>query len=100
MFQEFAGEIFKVLVSGIYIITVAFTVILVVQQKGDPLKTISWLLVILLLPYVGIILYFFFGKNFRKEKIFSRKGLADLEHMKKLSTYQFNNLPVPFQVRN
>jgi cardiolipin synthase len=93
MFQDIAGDIYKILVSGIYIITVAFTVILVVQQKGDPLKTISWLLVILLLPYVGIILYFFFGKNFRKEKIFSRKGLADLEHMKKLSTSQFNNLP-------
>lgn len=93
MIQELLGNSVKLVVDGFYIITVAFTVILIVQQKGDPLKTISWLLVIFLLPIAGIILYFFFGKNYRKEKIFSRKGLIDLEHMKLLSDYQFVNLP-------
>jgi cardiolipin synthase A/B len=93
MFQEFGDHLIKFLIDGFYIITVVFTVILVIQQKGDPLKTISWLLVILLLPYVGIILYFFFGKNYRKEKIYSRKGLSDQEHLKKLSIDQFINLP-------
>jgi cardiolipin synthase A/B len=92
MIHEVLGNTFNVIYDGFYIITVAFTVILVIQQKGDPLKTISWLLVIFLLPVIGIILYFFFGKNFRKEKIFSRKGLTDLEHMKLLSQDQFFNL--------
>jgi cardiolipin synthase len=93
MFQELGNDLLKLLIDGLYIITVLFTVILVIQQKGDPLKTISWLLVIILLPYVGIILYFFFGKNYRKEKIYSRKGLSDLEHLKILSIDQFINLP-------
>jgi cardiolipin synthase A/B len=93
MFQEIFGNTYKFLVDGFYIITVAFTVILIIQQKGDPLKTISWLLVIFLLPVVGIILYFFFGKNYRKEKIFSRKGLLDLEQMRLLSDDQFKSLP-------
>ena len=93
MFQELLGNAYKFIVDGFYIITVAFTIILIVQQKGDPLKTISWILVLFLLPIAGIILYFFFGKNYRKEKIFSRKGLIDLEHMKLLSDDQFANLP-------
>jgi len=93
MIQDLLGNTFKLIVDGFYIITVAFTIILIVQQKGDPLKTISWILVIFLLPIAGIILYFFFGKNYRKEKIFSRKGLIDLEHMKLLSDDQFANLP-------
>ncbi len=92
MIQEILGDTFTVIYDGIYFITVAFTVILIIQQKGDPLKTISWLLVIFLLPVIGIILYFFFGKNYRKEKIFSRKGLIDLEHMKLLSLDQFIKL--------
>jgi cardiolipin synthase len=100
MLQDLAGNIFNILIDGIYFITVTFTVILVIQQKGDPLKTISWLLVILLLPFVGIILYFFFGKNYRKEKIFSRKGLSDVEHIKELSLAQFNNLPVIDFIKN
>ncbi|HEY4784975.1 MAG TPA: cardiolipin synthase [Bacteroidales bacterium] len=93
MFQDLLGNTYKLIVDGFYIITVAFTVVLIIQQKGDPLKTISWLLVIFLLPIAGIILYFFFGKNYRKEKIFSRKGLIDLEQMRLLSDDQFVNLP-------
>jgi cardiolipin synthase A/B len=92
MFQDIGNDLVSLLVNGIYIITVIFTVVLVIQQKGDPLKTISWLLVIILLPYIGVVLYFFFGKNYRKEKIFSRKELSDLEHIKNLSIDQYANL--------
>lgn len=92
MFQNVLGNTLNPLFEGIYIVTLIFTFILIIQQKGDPLKTISWLLVIFLLPVIGIILYFFFGKNYRKEKIFSRKGLIDLEHIKLLSDDQFMNL--------
>jgi cardiolipin synthase len=63
-------------------------VILVIQQRGDPLKTIVWLLVIAFLPAIGIVLYFFVGKNYRKEKIFSRKGLSDSRQIKLLKRYQ------------
>jgi cardiolipin synthase A/B len=93
MFQDIFADTVKILVDGFYFITLAFTVVLIIQQKGDPLKTISWLLVIFLLPVIGIGLYFFFGKNYRKEKIFSRKGLADINQMKFLSKDHKINLP-------
>ena len=82
MIQELFGTTAKLFFEGFYVLTVAFTIILILQQKGDPLKAISWILVIFLLPVLGIILYFFFGKNYRKEKIFSRKGLTDLEQLR------------------
>ncbi|MDR2038594.1 MAG: cardiolipin synthase [Bacteroidales bacterium] len=75
-------------VKFFYFITFLFVVILVIQQRGDPLKTIAWLLVISFLPIIGIIIYFFFGKNYRKEKIFSRKGLSDSKQIKLLKQYQ------------
>ena len=92
MFQETLGSILNKIFEVLFIITLIFTIILIIQQKGDPLKTISWILVIFVLPVVGIVLYFFFGKNFRKEKIFSRKGLTDLEQIKILSQHQFIDL--------
>lgn len=76
----------------LYFLTIAFMVVLVTQQKGNPSKTISWILVISFIPIVGIILYFYIGKNYRKEKIFSRKGLKDLENIKKMSEKQINNI--------
>jgi cardiolipin synthase A/B len=93
MIQELFGTTFKTVFEVVYFTSIVFTIFLVIQQKGDPLKTISWILVIMLLPIAGIILYFFFGKNYRKEKIFSRKGIADLEHMRQLNCEQFYGLP-------
>ncbi|MDR1866483.1 MAG: cardiolipin synthase [Bacteroidales bacterium] len=75
----------------LYLITFIFMVVPVIQQRGDPLKTIAWLLVITFLPVIGIAIYFFVGKNYRKEKIFSRKGLSDSRQIKLLSQYQPTN---------
>lgn len=92
-FQSIFGERVTLVLEIIYFLTIAFTVVLIIQQKGDPLKTISWLLVLFLLPVIGIVFYFFFGKNYRKEKIFSRKGIADLEQMRILTQDTFIGLP-------
>jgi cardiolipin synthase len=51
----------------------------------------SWILVISFIPIAGIILYFYIGKNYRKEKLFSRKGLKDLENLSKMSERQMHN---------
>ena len=75
-----------------YVITVIFMIITVIQQKGDPAKTISWVIVISVIPILGIVLYFLIGKNYRKEKIFSRKGIADTEHIRRLENAQIINL--------
>ena len=76
------------LLKALVVVTIVFMVILVIQQRGDPMKTIAWLLVVIFLPLIGIALYFFFGKNYRKEKIFSRKELADSKQIKLLAKYQ------------
>ena len=90
MFDFLQYDLLKVF----YIVTIVFMVILVIQQRGDPMKTIAWLMVVTLVPLLGIILYFFFGKNYRKEKIFSRKELADSEQIKMLAQYQPDNKSV------
>ncbi|MCX7985955.1 MAG: cardiolipin synthase [Bacteroidales bacterium] len=84
----------------IYLITVLFIVVLIIQQKGDPLKTITWSLVLLLIPIVGIILYFYFGQNYRRQKIFNRKGLSDMERMRDFSHLQILELPKKSFLKN
>ena len=59
-----------------------------ILRKQDPVKTLSWTAVMILLPYLGILLYFTFGQNFRKKKLFSRKGLADIKVRKDLCADQ------------
>ncbi len=59
-----------------------------ILRKQDPVKTLSWLTVLILLPYIGLIFYIFLGQNFRKKKIYSRKGASDYQLRKKLSDDQ------------
>ena len=77
----------------LYVIIMFFIVILIILENGSPVKTISWILVFILLPVVGIIIYFYIGRNFRKEKIFSRKGIEDFKQIEQLSKKQLIDLP-------
>ena len=68
-FTDYIAPLFKVL----YLITALGAVLVVVSENRNPLKTISWVLVLLLLPFVGLVFYFFFGQNTRKLIIISRR---------------------------
>jgi len=61
------------------VIKVFFTILL---ENKHPLKTQSYLLLITLLPIVGLVIYFYFGVNYRKEKMFSRKKVFEQKILK------------------
>jgi len=81
------------LVNILYFLTVIFIAILIILENRNPVKTISWILVLVLLPFLGIVIYLFFGQEYRKSKMYSRKGLKDLEKLRKLTLVQLDNLP-------
>lgn len=87
LWKAIASNITLILIF-IYFITAISTAVMVMLEKRDPHKTSTWVLILLLLPIVGIIFYVFFGQNFRKQKIFSRKGLRDLQQIDQLSKSQ------------
>lgn len=60
-----------------YLLLAIYTSAVIIYQKSDPVKSLSWIVLILLLPYIGLILYLLFGQNFRKRKIYNRKGVRD-----------------------
>ena len=81
------------LVTILYFLTVVFIAILIILENRNPVKTISWILVLVLLPFAGIVIYLFFGQEYRKNKMYSRKGLRNLERLRNLTVEQLDNLP-------
>ena len=79
--------------SIIYGATILFIVTLIILENRHPVKTIAWVLVLVLLPVLGIIHYLFFGIEYRKRKLFSRKELKDLQRMERFSQIQLKFLP-------
>lgn len=66
--------LYWILVS-LYTIVIVGTVISVLMDNRQPVKTMAWVMVLTFLPGIGIVLYFFFGQNTRKEKLISQHSL-------------------------
>ncbi|GJM27629.1 MAG: cardiolipin synthase [Cyclobacteriaceae bacterium] len=75
-----------------YLILIAYMVFSLLRENRDPEITLAWVLVLILIPGAGLILYLNFGRNFRKVKIFSRKGLTDLVRIEEISQNQITDL--------
>lgn len=87
-------------ITVLYFITVAFIAILIVLENRSPIRTISWVLVLVALPVGGIIIYLFFGQEYRKKKMFSKKGLYYLEKLRKQTKNQLEKLPENYHLFN
>jgi len=73
-------DIFLFLFNSVYWITLVGVMVVVILDNRNPVKTISWILVLFFLPYVGILLYIFFGQRYRKQKIISKKSIRNIEN--------------------
>ena len=54
--------------SGFFVFITVIVCVIISLENRNPSKTISWLLVLTLLPGIGFIFYLFFGENLRKKK--------------------------------
>lgn len=66
------------LFSFLYVMIVIGTMITIIMDNRQPVKTIVWIFVLFFMPAIGIVLYYFFGKNTRKEKLISQRSIDRL----------------------
>lgn len=59
-----------------YLASAAISMVIILENR-DPARTVTWLLIFLLLPGVGLLIYAVFGRNIRKIKIFKTQKLAN-----------------------
>ncbi len=65
------------LASGFAFVSVASTLIIIIiilSENRNPVKSLAWVTVLLLLPVVGVILYLFFGRNIKNKRMISRRN--------------------------
>ena len=86
----------QILTVLIVIVVIFFLII----ENRNPNRTMAWILAILLIPVVGLILFFFFGKNYRKKRIFTRKEIADFRQTEKLISWQSEHLLDDIDIEN
>lgn len=48
----------------------------IILENRDPARTVTWLLIFILLPGIGLVIYAILGRNMRKRKLFKTQKLA------------------------
>ena len=81
-------SVFWQIFSLVFLVTAIPVAIMIILEKRSPFKTIAWILVLILVPVIGLVFYLFFGQEYRKQKLFSRRGIKSLSRLRKLSIKQ------------
>ncbi len=76
------------ILSVLYYTTAVVIIFYMAGKKLDPVKTISWSVVLIAFPFAGLLFYLFLGQNYRREKMYNLKGLRDVHVLDQLSKQQ------------
>ena len=80
---------------ALYMTLAVAAIITILLDNRQPAKTMAWVLVLVFLPLVGIVLYFFFGQNVRKERAISQQRLDQLTKRSMLEFAEQPGLDIP-----
>ena len=83
----------------LFILIWASTIIVVITENRNPVKTLAWVMVLVFLPIVGFVLYLLFGMDMRKVKIIGRRSLSRLmkEPLLNYKDYVAPEAPAPYE---
>lgn len=51
----------------------------VVLDNRNPIRTLAWIMVLLFIPFLGLLLYFFFGRDTRRVRYINRRSLSQIQ---------------------
>lgn len=74
--------------AALYLLALASIIFRMVLENRSPVRTLAWIVVLLTIPVAGMVFYLWFGVNYRKIKMFSRKGLGDMKWLQYMSEDQ------------
>lgn len=74
VFSQIATLAFDIIYFG----AIIGTIIVVILDNRNPVKTMAWILVLMFLPIIGLVFYFFFGRSQRRERIIGKKSYGRL----------------------
>lgn len=81
-----------------YMLSVITVIVVILGENRNPLKSLAWVTVLILLPAVGLVLYFFFGRNVKNKRMISRRNKRKLRRRERFAPARkaMETLPEPF----
>ena len=76
----YAGLVYNIAMV-LYFLMVLAVIVVVLGENRNPVKSIEWVLVLVLLPIVGLVIYLIFGRSLTGMKLISRSDLRELRRL-------------------
>ncbi len=89
--------LFLLLLTLVYLVIVLALAAKLLLDNRSPANTLVWLMVLIGLPVVGLILYIFFGRNYRKEKYINSQSLDQISKRSLFGYVEQRDLVIPEQ---
>lgn len=80
---------------GIYAFTIIVILGVVISENRNPVKSLAWVTVLLMLPVIGIILYIFFGRSIKNTRMVSRRNRKKLKRLESTKAVDVRRLMLP-----
>lgn len=81
----------SIILQVIWIIIIVGAIAVVIMENKNPVKSLSWILVLIFLPIVGLLAYVMFGQNYRKRKLISRLDIKKITS-RPVASFNLNRL--------
>lgn len=75
---------FKLIITINYLLAIS-AVTTILFRNINPTKTLTYIIVLVFFPFLGLLVYYFFGQEYRKNKIFNRKNILNERIIKTLN---------------
>ena len=94
-----SGSLFTLILEALFLIVWVGTIIVVITENRNPVKTLAWVMVLVFLPVIGFILYIFFGMDMRRTRIIGKRSLSKLAQKPLLNfaDYAVSTPPAPYE---
>lgn len=73
------NNVLMLILQIIYALTIISVVIVVISENKNPIKTLSWVMILIFLPFLGLIWYLTFGQDFTKMQVISKRMYEKLK---------------------
>lgn len=91
-FETVAWDYISLIAIIIAYFMVIYLIIKTLLQNRNPISTLSWIIVLITVPFMGIVLYFMFGQKITRRWIFSGMRNKEIVHMNRISNNQLKEL--------
>ncbi|MGL5894711.1 MAG: phospholipase D-like domain-containing protein, partial [Bacteroidales bacterium] len=61
--------------QSLYLITSLTLVLVLIYENRNPVKSMAWITVLIFVPFVGIIIYLFFGQDYTRMRMLNKRRL-------------------------